>query len=178
MIRHEQDIKKKDRKYRDKAWKEVADLLQNETDELMLDSRIRGQIIRAHCEQITTVNKQGKPAKLSRTTVRKRLRLYWQSGRRKNAFLPKFEKCGAPGNSRVAESTEVSEEHPKLGRRSALALVSNKLKTGIGIRMTPEVYRKFELGTNKFYIGEKRSLTKTFDLTIDLLRKSGKRCDK
>jgi hypothetical protein len=166
LILSEPDIKKKDREYRDKAWEEVADLLKNETDDLMLDARIRGQIIRAHCEQITTVNKQGKPAKLSGTTVRKRLRLYWQSGRKKNAFLPKFRNCGAPGKCRVAESTEVSEEHPKLGRRSALAIASNKLKTGLGIRMTPEVYRKFELGTNKFYVGEKRSLTKTFDLII------------
>jgi putative transposase len=167
LMRPEQELKEKDRKYRDKAWEEIKGLLQNENDELMLDARIRGQIIRAHCAQITTVNKQGKAAKLSGTTVRKRLRLYWQSGRRRNALLPSFEKCGAPGKSRVAESIEVTEEHPKSGRRSALAIVRNKLKTGIGIRMTAEVYRKFESGTSKFYVGEKRSLTKTYDLIIN-----------
>jgi hypothetical protein len=166
LMRPEQDIKQKDRKTRDKAWEEVAGLLENETDELLLDARVRGQIIRAYCEQTTTVNKRGGAAKLSRTTARKRLRLYWQSGRRKNAFLPNFEKCGAPGKSRVAESIEVTEEHPKVGRRSALAITSNRLTTGIGIRMTDEIYRKFKLGTDKFYVGEKRSLKQTFNLTI------------
>jgi putative transposase len=167
LMRPEQDIKKKNRESRDRAWDEVAGLLHNETVELMLDARIRGQIIRAHCEQTITVSKHGKAAKLSGTTARKRLRLYWQSGRRKNAFLPDFNKCGAAGKPRIAESTEVTEEHPKVGRRSALARISNKLATGIGIRMTAEVYRKFEVGTNKFYVGEKRSLTNTYDLIIN-----------
>jgi hypothetical protein len=167
LMRPEQDIKKKHRESRDRAWDEVAGLLQNETDELMLDPRIRGQIIRAHCERTATVNRQGKPTKLSMTTARKRLRFYWQSGRKKNAFLPDFEKCGASGKPRVAESTEVTEEHPKVGRRSALAIAGKKLTTGIGIRMTAEVYRKFELGTNKFYVGEKRCLKQTYDLLIN-----------
>jgi putative transposase len=166
LARPDRDIKEKHREDRDRAWEEMAPLLENETIEFMLDPYVRGPQVQELCTRTVRTNKKGKAIKLSHVTVNKRLRLWWQSGRRRNAFLPNFDKCGAPGERRIAESSEVSEENPKVGRRSALARERQKQLTGMGVRMTSPIYRKFEIGTNKFYVGEGRSLKKSFDLTI------------
>jgi hypothetical protein len=167
LIRPEDTIKLKHREDRDKAWEEVATLLEKEDSDLLLNSGERGARVADLCKNTRRQNKQGKEVQLSKTTVNKRLRLWWQSGRKKNAFLPDFEQCGGPGKQRLSDTPEINDYHPKLGRRSSLALVEGKKEIGIGIRMTPEIYRKFELGINKFYkTTEQRTLKQAFDLII------------
>ncbi len=58
-------------------------------------------------------------------------------------------------------------QHHKVGRRSALAVTRGRIDSGIGVRMTADIYRKFELGLNKFYkTPEQRTLKQAFELTI------------
>jgi putative transposase len=167
LIRPEDRIKLRHREDRDRAWGEMASLLENEDAGLLFNPGERGARIDSLCKKTIRKNKQGKAVRLSKTTVNKRLRLWWQSGRKKNVFLPNFERCGAPGKQRLSDTNKINADHPKLGRRSVLALLEGKKEVGIGIRMTPDVYRKFELGINKFYkTTDQRKLTQTFDLII------------
>jgi hypothetical protein len=167
LLRPEDKIKPRHREHRDNAWEEMAHLLENEDAELLLNPKQRGSRVAELCKNTVRQNKTGKEVRLSKATVNKRLKLWWQSGRKKNAFLPNFGQCGAPGKQRLSDTPETSKERPKLGRRSALAIVSGKKEVGIGIRMTPEIYRKFEIGIKKFYkTTEQRTLRHVFDLII------------
>lgn len=167
LVRPEDKIKLSHREDRDNAWAEMAPLLENEDAALLLNSKERGVRINGLCRNTVRLNTRGKEVRLSKTTVNKRMRLWWQSGRKKNSFLPNFDLCGAPGKQRLSDTPETNEDHPKLGRRSALEIVSGKKKVGVGIRMTPDIYRKFKRGINKFYKTiEQRTLTDVFDLTI------------
>jgi len=163
----EDKIKSKHRKDRDAAWKDMAPLLEHENAELLLYPWKRGPLVKAHSKNTVRPNKWDKVVRLSVVTINKRLRLWLQSGRRKNAFLPNFDNCGAPGKPRLAEIPQVDESHHKVGRRSALAISKGRTDTGVGVRMTADIYRKFELGLNRFYkTPEQRTLRDVFDLTI------------
>jgi hypothetical protein len=163
----EDKIKPSHRRHRDAAWEEMAPLLENEDPEFMLYAWKRGPLVKAHRQKIKRRNKRGTLVTLSFETVYKRLRLWWQSGRKKNAFLPNFGRCGAPGHCRLADFSEITDHQPKLGRRSALAISSGRMQSGIGLRMTAAIYRKFELGVKRFYNQpEQRTLKKAFELTI------------
>ncbi len=163
----EEKIKLKYKKDRDDAWEDMAALLEHENAEFLLYPWKRGPRVKAHSQNTVRPNKCGKLVRLSITTINRRLRLWWQSGRRKNAFLSNFDKCGAPGKPRLADTPQIDERHHKVGRRSALAVSRGRIDTGVGVRMTTDIYRKFELGYNKFYITpEKRALKNVFDLTI------------
>jgi putative transposase len=167
MMIPEEKIIIKHRRHRDAAYKDIEALLELEDAEFMVHSWKRGPLIKAQRSKIKRRNQQGKLVRLSYQTIYKRLRLWWQSGRRKNAFLPNFDKCGAPHVKRLSPTSQVDEQHPKLGRKSALAITTGRIKTGVGIRMTKEIYRKFDLGLNRFYkTPEARSLRKTFERTI------------
>ncbi|HEX3084873.1 MAG TPA: hypothetical protein VHP99_10150 [Pyrinomonadaceae bacterium] len=58
----------------------------------------------------------------------------------KNAFLPQFQNCGAPGKKRIADSAQIDEQHRKVGKRSALAITTGRLSTGAGVRVTAEIH--------------------------------------
>lgn len=163
----EDKISPKHRKYRDAAWNEIAPLLQHEDAEFMVYSWKRGPLTEAHRLKTKRRNDDGTVSRPSTATMYKRLRRWWQSGRRKNAFLPDFRKCGAPGKARLALTSEIDEKNHKVGRRSALAIATGRISTGAGVRMTKDIYRKFDLGINRFYkTPEERTLRNAFDLTI------------
>jgi hypothetical protein len=163
----EDKIKHKHREYRDAAWEDMAPLLEHEDAEFLLYSWKRGPLVRAHSKNTVRENKCDKTVKLSVTTINRRLRLWWQSGRRKNAYLPNFDSCGAPGKARVADTPQIDKSHPKVGRRSALALSKGRADTGVGLRMSADIYRRFEFGYNKFYKNsEQRTLRDVYELTI------------
>lgn len=167
LVLPEDKIRPEHKEYRDAAWTDMAALLEHEDAEFMLSPRHRGALVRAHSINTVRPNRRGKLVRLSITIINKRLRLWWQSGRRKNAFLPDFNKCGGPGKPRLADNPRIDEDHRKVGRRSALAIANGRADTGIGIRMTADIYRKFQLGLNKFYkTSEKISLRRAYDLTI------------
>ncbi len=163
----EEKTSAKHKQRREMAWAEMSPLIEHKSAEAMLYTWRRGSLIKAHRLATRRLNKDGTFATLSNTTINKRLRRWWQSGRRKNAFLPNFQNCGGPGKRRLAASPKIDEKHPKVGRRCALAITTGRSTTGVGVRMTDDIYRRFQLGLNKFYMvpGE-RSLKQVFDLTL------------
>jgi putative transposase len=164
----EEKLSLKQRKHRDTAWAEIAPLLEHEDAEFMLYASKRGPLVKTHSQNVIRSNRQGKPVQLSITTIHKRLRLWWQSGRRKNVFVPSFDRCGAPGKKRLADTSQIDIHNHKVGRRSALAISSGCSDTGMGVRMTADIYRKFEKGLNKFYnTMDGISLTEAFKQTIN-----------
>jgi hypothetical protein len=167
LMMPEETISPAHRKHRDEAWGELAPLLQHEDAEFMLFSWKRGPLVEEHRRKLAQPNGDGRFSIPSTRTMYKRLRRWWQSGRRKNAFLPDFRKCGAPGKARLALTSEIDDKNHKVGRRSALAVVTGRSGTGAGVRMTKDIYRKFELGINRFYkTPEERTLRNAFELTI------------
>lgn len=163
----EEELSEAQQKYRDAAWEDMAALIEKENAEFMLFSSKRGPLIAEHIRKGAQRNADGSVSKMSTRTAYKRLRRWWQSGRRKNAFLPGFCKCGAPGKPRLSETTTIDVHNPKVGRRSALAISLGRARTGCGIKMTKETYRKFELGINKFYRNrEERTLKQAFEETV------------
>jgi hypothetical protein len=167
LMMPEETISPAHRKHRDEAWGEMAPLLQHEDAEFMVFSKRRGPLVEEYRRKSAHPNDDGTFSIPSTRTMYKRLRRWWQSGRRKNAFLPDFRKCGAPGKARLALTPEIDEENHKVGRRSALAVVTGRSRTGTGVRMTKDIYRRFELGINRFYkTPEERTLRNAFELTI------------
>jgi hypothetical protein len=163
----EDEISPKHRKYRDTAWDEIAPLLEHEDAEFMLYSWKRGPLIEEHRIKSERPNDDGTFSRLSTATIYKRLRQWWQSGRRKNAFLPDFRKCGAPGKPRLALTPVIDEKNHKVGRRSALAISTGRMSTGTGVRMTNDIRHKFGLGISRFYnTPDERTLRQAFELTI------------
>jgi len=163
----EENIDSKRREIRDQIWLEMLPLIETPVAEARLYSWKRASIVREFKQTTARKRKDGKVGTLSKTTGNKRLRRWWQSGRIKNAFLPEFQNCGAPGKKRLSRSSQVNEQNHKNGRRSALAISTGRQSTGVGVRMTADIYRKFELGLKKFYTNpEGRTLKQTFDLTL------------
>ena len=163
----EEKLSLKQRQQRDVAWQGILPLIEEKSKESLLYSKSRGTVINAHRIATKRQNKDGTSSTLSKTTANKRLRRWWQSGRRKNAFLSNFDKCGAPGKRRLAKSHQITKQHHKVGRRSALAITTGHSDSGVGVRMTEDIYRKFELGLNKFYkTPDERTLKQAFDLTL------------
>ncbi|MCI0365607.1 MAG: Mu transposase C-terminal domain-containing protein [Phycisphaerales bacterium] len=149
LLRSDDDLDVKHRAYRDTAWGLIAPLVSNEMTALQLYSSQRGSLIKRHCDETGR----------SKSLVYKYLRQYWQAGQIKNALLPSFDKCGGRGKRRLAATAQAQ----KLGRPSAR---SRNTGEQIGVRVTPEIERKFERGINRFYeTREGRSLRDAYDLT-------------
>jgi putative transposase len=157
LLRPEGKIKESHKKHRDEAWNLMQKLVAEGDATLLLNKRIRGRLISELAAQ------EGRKKKVIYNYLRK----WWQGGRKKNVFLPDFGKCGAPGKRRLAQSPEVDEQHPKVGRRSALAIATGKTKTGTGVRITADIERKFEKGVKNFYEKtDKKTLGEAFEITL------------
>ncbi len=101
---------------RDESWELVQEILSRaETPGMLFDPRTLGPII----------SKIHKSTGKAKTTLYRLLRYYWQKGQVKNALLPNFDLCGAPGKTRGSGSA-------KRGRPSKKAL-ENGVPTGVNI---------------------------------------------
>ncbi|MCP9496560.1 MAG: transposase family protein [Pyrinomonadaceae bacterium MAG19_C2-C3] len=149
MLRPEADIDAKHRAYRDTAWNLIAPLVSDESAALQLFSSQHGSLIKRRCDETGR----------SKRLAYKYLRQYWQAGQTKNALLPAFDKCGGHGQRRLA----TTPQSPKLGRPSTR---SRHTGQQLGIRITPEIERKFERGIKRFYeTQDGHSLRDAYDLT-------------
>lgn len=143
-------IKPKHREIRDKAWRCIEPLVTNMDFDLLTNPWRRGPL----------VTRRAEAGYGNEVTIYKKLRRFWQRGMIKNALLPLYDNCGAPGKRRLSED----QNAPKLGRKPSRPFNTEGC---IGIRMTPEIERRFERGIKKFYeTPDKRTLTDAFDLTI------------
>jgi hypothetical protein len=131
--------------HRDQAWAIIEPLVQNLQ---IFDPRSRGKLISA----------RAKETKVTAKVILKYLRRYWQTGQKKNALLPQYDKCG--GSRKIRRSTD----SVKRGRPSEL-----KVKLGIetGKNADEEVRRKFRTGIALYYENKSgATLRKAYDDTI------------
>jgi putative transposase len=153
LRRRDQDINPSQRQRRDETWRFLGPLIAEHNTELLLRPDRRGLLIR-ECAA-----RDG----LSKAVIYKYLRRYWQAGRTPNALLPAFDKCGGRGKRRHPRTG--TQEAAKLGRPSARAVNSGRR---LGIRITPEIERKFERGVKQFYeTRAERSLRDAYQLTLE-----------
>jgi len=143
----ETSIPMKRRILRDQAWQIIASLVQP-PNERIFESAERGPMVREILKSV----------KISKATVYKYLRRFWQCGQVKNALVPRYANSGAKGKERN------SKETIKRGRPSN---ISGKCP---GINIGPKERAYFAMGIKKFYAsnngGHKPSLRRAYDKTI------------
>lgn len=94
-----------------------------------------------------------KKYKISRSTLDEALKRYWKGGKRKNALLPRYYKCGARGKDRRAGNK----------KRGRPAIYRNN----DGINVDDDIKKIFKKSINKFYNTQKQnSLVTTYELMI------------
>lgn len=86
----ESDLSPKEKEVRDSIWAFMESIVQNEPS--IYVKKERGQVIARAIEET------GK----KRFSLHRYLKMYWQYGKTKNAYLPKYDRCGAPGKQRGA----------------------------------------------------------------------------
>lgn len=149
LRRPETDIPAKYRRRRDAAWELIAGIVEMEGLR-PFDRAERGRAVAAVAAQT------GKAKKV----IYGYLYRYWRAGQAKNALLPAYRKSGGSGRRRVGSD----QREAKLGRPSRL---SKALGERRGIRVTPDVERRFERGVKRFYeVQEKTSLRRAYHLML------------
>ncbi|HBC92366.1 MAG TPA: hypothetical protein DCZ10_05555 [Pelotomaculum sp.] len=91
-------------------------------------------------------------------TVYKYLRKYWAGGKTKNALLPAYDQCGAPGKKRN------STEGKKRGRPPKISKLDNEQR---GINVDDDIRRIFRVAIQLYYNNkDKAPLKRAYDLMI------------
>ncbi|QWU15618.1 Mu transposase, C-terminal [Paenibacillus sophorae] len=117
----EDKLRKNEIKIRDQAWVCIKDIVELEPN--IYDSKERYQIIKEVCKRT------GKGKKF----IYKYLRYYWMGGKKENALLPRFRKCGGPGKSKNPKG--------KMGRPRITATVDPELS---GVLVNSEIRHIFD----------------------------------
>lgn len=125
---------------RDKAWKQIRELVNQEPD--IYEREKRGELVHH------VLTKFGS----TRPTVYKHLRRYWQRGKTPNALLPDYYKSGARGKEREAGSA-------KRGRPPVYGVE--------GINVDESTKKIFRLALEKYYLtAQKNNLTAAYQMMI------------
>ena len=127
----EHELSTIDLELRDKAWAAIRHLFENGASDIF-DPRQRGRLIADAAKRATT----------TKMVIYKYIRRYLQGGMRKNALLPHFYACGAPGKEKPCGER-------KRGRPSKLSQDENQI---IGINVDAQVREKFRRGYEKHYL--------------------------
>jgi len=137
--------------HRDKAWETIQDLVLDEVGNprvAIFFRKSRGEMV-AVCTKERGVTKQ---------TVYKYLRKYWQAGQTKNALLPNYERCGGKGKERKTNGR-------KPGRPNALERATGHT---MGVVIDDEIKKRFQRGVKLFYeTPQKLPLTKAFQYMLE-----------
>jgi hypothetical protein len=147
LLKPENIIPEKHKNYRDKAWAIIEPLVEDK-DQSILFSYGRGRLIDARAND----------AGCTKITLYKYLRRFWQGGQTRNALLPSFSKCGAPGKQRRSGTN-------KRGRPSKISKIT-QLPTGVNI--DDNIRARFSKGIQNFYENSQgRTLQGAFQKTLE-----------
>ncbi|WP_167998815.1 Mu transposase C-terminal domain-containing protein [Desulfitobacterium metallireducens] len=108
FMRPVENISENSLKNRDKAWNIISNIVEIEPD--IYDERRRGKLIDEVCRKFGIHKKM----------VYRYLKRYWVRGKTKNALLPNYSNCGAPGKEKNLSSVKlgrprkVTREDPAL----------------------------------------------------------------
>lgn len=133
------------RKRRDEAWNLIRPLVE-ESGSKIWDPYQRGAMIDAVCRETGR----------SKNTIYKFLRRYWQGGQCKNALLPRYDRCGAPGKER-------QDRGKKRGRPSLLDKIDPKKS---GSNVDADIKGKILNGARLFHESKGMSLMDAYRHTL------------
>jgi transposase InsO family protein len=128
----EEDIPEKHKEIRNKAWIFISEI--KALGFKAFDPKERG----------IALAEIAKKYKKTKKDIYKKLRRYWQRGLTKNALLPAYRNCGAPGIRKLGN--EPTDQ--KLGRKKTTEITTGE---AIGIRITAKFERLFERGIKRHY---------------------------
>jgi len=155
----EEEIPKKHKKMRDKAWEIISSLVSLKNEPEIYQPNYRGRLIVEATVQYAC----------KKDTIYKYLRRYWQGGKTINALLPFYENCGGQGKER-------GNTDKKLGRPRKCLINDPEY---VGVNVDEEVKRKLRIGIRLYYNNRmERPLTHAFDQTINNLFNVGYREEK
>ncbi len=141
VVTKEEDIPEKHKKIRDKAWKAIMEMVDEEPD--IYQSTFRRKLIK----------KASETHGLSEAWVLEYLKRYWKRGKNRNSLLPDYRNCGAKGKERKAGN--VKRGRPRI----------NQDIKGEGVNVTEDIKKIFRIAVNKYYYTTaKNSLTLTYEL--------------
>jgi putative transposase len=147
----EEDIPAKHRERRDRAWRYIRPLVEDENGqprvEIFLPER-RGELVAAVAEEM------GRTKRL----IYRNLRRYWRGGQTKNALLPHFDQCGRKGQKRQPGDN-------KRGRPTILTQATGHPQ---GVNVDETIQQYFRRGIKLFYeTSDRRSLAQAYRLTLE-----------
>jgi putative transposase len=146
LFQPESSIPASYRQRRDRAWEAIRPLI--ETGKAIFVAERRGTLVTALAQE----------SHRSKTTLYGYLRRYWQGGQTRNALLPHYDQCGAPGKIRP-------DTAHKRGRPSDLERIN---QTRIGVNVDDHIRDCFRAGIRLFYeTRQARSLHQAYQLTLE-----------
>lgn len=154
---------------RDQAWRWIEDLVTRVPDIFVAHRRAR--MVRAVVEggrwfeDKATEEKPDGQNGVTRVTLYKYLRRYWQKGMTPNALLPTYDKCGGKGKERASDGT-------KRGR-------ARKYGEKKGLNITEDIRRVFRVGISRCYASDRKRKWTLKDVFGDIIKNffSHKRVD-
>lgn len=160
----------KHRHVRDRAWNIIKDIVDEKPD-IYLPQK-RGRLI----------NEVVEDHKSTKAEVYKFLIRYWVSGEQLNGLLPFYDRCGAPGKSRIITSEEQSKQiesgiiPAKRGRPNKLSKINQDYK---GLNVTEDIVEIFKLSIKLYYDKQQKlDLRATYDEMNRKFFNLGKRIEK
>ncbi|MRR54261.1 MAG: transposase [Deltaproteobacteria bacterium] len=157
------DFLEKHRKKRDSSWEIIKELVVEVPNIYLKD--FRGPL----------VSKQAKEMGCSVPSVYKYLHNYWVRGMIKNALLPTYHKCGAPGKLRATNSAHEKNKPKKRGRPTLLA---RNFPDRTGVNVDEEIRRIFSISKKTlFNTGKCSTLFDTHQVMLEKFFNIGHDCN-
>lgn len=141
----EDDIPKKWRQARERAWSLIKPLVTDESIDIF-EPNIRGSLIRDICERSGCMKKD----------IYRYLRRWFQGGQIKNALLPRLDRCGAPG-------VDKKDNGVKRGRHRKSDEDESVIK---GTNVDEDMKDKILIGAKLFHEKQKKTLKAAWRLTL------------
>ena len=147
-IATEDNLSEKEIEIRDKIWKTIAFIVEQEPE--VFDRKLRGSLINEAIAKSID--------KIAKKTIYGYLRKYWQRGKTKNSLLPDYSNSGGKGKARKA-SDSIKRGRPRKYKKVA--------EIGEGINITEEDRKIFRIAISKFYNNRKGNfLTTAYELML------------
>jgi putative transposase len=140
----ENELSEEERQFRAGAWASIEPLFMGENKVLMLYPRDRARLVRQRAEEIC----------VTRKTLYKRARRYWQGGQTPNTQLSHYRNCGTNKDRKITK---------KLGRPSLLALNDNRV---LGVNVDADLKDIIVKGGILFYENQHTTLEEAYRKTI------------
>lgn len=151
-----EDLSDKDKTIRDNAWQIISSIVLQEPS--IYYSSQRGALISKLIEDYNTVQASNEVrSNLTKSSVYKYLKRYWQRGKNLNTLLPDYKNCGGEGKQKSAGDK-------KRGRPRKYA---HDPEIGVGMNVAEETKMTIRVAISQFYHTQKRrSLTAAYEKMI------------